>query len=76
MRMLLNVRIPHEEFNKAVKDGSMGNKLRRILEDIKPEAVYFSEQNGQRGAIPIEGAPLTLGLRGSYYPHISSLGWS
>ncbi len=22
MRMLLNVRIPHEEFNKAVKDGS------------------------------------------------------
>jgi len=27
--------------------------LRRILEDIKPEAVYFTEQNGQRGAILI-----------------------
>ncbi len=53
MRMLLNVRIPHEEFNKAVKDGSAPNKLRRILEDTKPEAVYFTEQNGQRGAILI-----------------------
>lgn len=53
MRMLLNVKIPHEEFNKAVRDGSVGRKLRRILEDTKPEAVYFTEQNGQRGAILI-----------------------
>jgi hypothetical protein len=53
MRMLLNVTIPHEEFNKAVRDGSVGNKIGRILEDTKPEAVYFTEQNGQRGAILI-----------------------
>jgi hypothetical protein len=53
MRMLLNVKIPHEEFNKAVKDGSVGNKMGQILEDTKPEAVYFTEQNGQRGAILI-----------------------
>jgi len=53
MRMLLNVKIPHEQFNKAVKDGSAGQKLRRILEDIKPEAVYFTEHNGRRGAILI-----------------------
>lgn len=53
MRMLLNVKFPHEQFNKAVKDGSVGQKIRRILDDIKPEAVYFTEQNGQRGAILI-----------------------
>ncbi len=53
MRMLLNVKFPHEQFNKAVKDGSVGQKVRHILEDIKPEAVYFTEQNGQRGAILI-----------------------
>ena len=27
--------------------------MRRILEETKPEAVYFTEQNGQRGAIMI-----------------------
>jgi hypothetical protein len=31
----------------------VGLKVRRILEDTKPEAVYFTEQNGQRGAILI-----------------------
>jgi len=53
MRMLLNIKFPHEQFNKAVNDGSVGLKLRHILEDIKPEAIYFTEQNGQRGAILI-----------------------
>ena len=53
MRMLLKTKIPNEEFNKAVRDGSVGHKLRRILEDTKPEAVYFTEQQGQRGAILI-----------------------
>ena len=53
MRMLLKVKFPHEEFNKAVRDGSVGPKVRRILEDAKPEAVYFTEENGQRGAILI-----------------------
>jgi hypothetical protein len=53
MRMLLNVKFPHEEFNQAVRDGSIGPKVRRILEAAKPEAVYFTEQNGQRSAILI-----------------------
>ena len=53
MRMLLNVKIPHEEFNKAVRDGSVGQKVRRILEDARPEAVYFTEHQGQRGAMLI-----------------------
>jgi hypothetical protein len=57
MRMLMNVKIPHQPFNAAVKDGSIGPKLNRILEAIKPEAVYFTEQNGQRGAILIVDLP-------------------
>jgi hypothetical protein len=51
--MLLNVKFPHEEFNKAIRDGTVGQKIRRILENAKPEAVYFTEQNGQRGAMLI-----------------------
>lgn len=53
MRMLLQVRIPHDAFNAAVRDGTVGEKLKRILEDTKPEAVYFMENRGQRGAILI-----------------------
>jgi hypothetical protein len=57
MRMLLKVKIPHAEFNQAVRDGTVGQKVRRILEDTKPEAVYFTEQDGQRGAILIIDLP-------------------
>ena len=53
MRTLVQVKIPHKEFNAAVKDGSAGGKLKRILEETKPEAVYFTDYNGQRGAIMI-----------------------
>ena len=57
MRMLMNVKIPHQTFNAAVKDGSAGGKLARILEAIKPEAAYFTEHNGQRGAVLIVDLP-------------------
>ena len=53
MRMLLQVRIPHEQFNAAVRNGTAGTKLNRILEETKAEAVYFTEFGGQRGAIMI-----------------------
>ena len=53
MRMLMNVTFPHELFNLAVRDGSVGGKVGRILEQLKPEAVYFTEQDGRRGAFLI-----------------------
>ena len=33
MRMLLHVKLPHEPFNTAVKDGTAGTKMRRILDE-------------------------------------------
>jgi len=57
MRMLMHVKFPHKEFNAAVQDGTVGQKLKRILEDAKPEAIYFSEYNGRRGAILIIDLP-------------------
>jgi hypothetical protein len=50
MRTILNVEIPHEPFNAAVRDGSAGATIRNILEASKPESVYFTEQDGRRGA--------------------------
>ena len=51
MRMLLHAKIPNEPFNTLVKDGTAGTKLQRILQEEKPEAVYFTEYEGHRGAI-------------------------
>lgn len=53
MRMLLNVKFPNAEFNAAVRDGSAGQKIAQILEELKPDAVYFTEQHGQRSALLI-----------------------
>jgi hypothetical protein len=53
MRLLMNVTLPHEPFNNAVRDGSAGEKLDRILKETGPEAVYFTERNGHRGGILI-----------------------
>jgi hypothetical protein len=53
----MNVRFPHEQFNAAVKDGSAASKLNRILEAAKPEAVYFTEHCGKRGAVLVVDMP-------------------
>ena len=53
MRMLIDVNFPLEPFNTLVRNGTAGHKIQQILEDIKPEAVYFSERNGKRGGILI-----------------------
>jgi len=49
MRMLMHVQFPPEPFNSAVRDGSAGPKIQKILEAIRPEAAYFSEHHGRRG---------------------------
>jgi hypothetical protein len=53
MRMIMHVSIPTDVFNAAVKDGSAGAKMQRILAQAKPEAVYFSEFDGVRTAIVV-----------------------
>jgi len=48
MRMLLTVEFPHEPFNTLVRSGEVGKIMDRILDEIKPEAAYFTEQDGTR----------------------------
>jgi hypothetical protein len=51
--MLVHVKFPHEPFNTAVRNGTVGKTIQRVLDEIKPESVNFTEYNGRRGAIMI-----------------------
>ena len=51
MKMLLTVEIPHEPFNSLVRSGKAGEMIGRILDAIRPEAAYFTEQDGTRCGI-------------------------
>jgi hypothetical protein len=62
MRILLNVSIPHEDFNAAVRDGTVGQKMERILAALKPEATYFTDQHGERSAILVVDLPDPSGI--------------
>ena len=42
MKVLQVVTFPHGDFNASVRDGSVGTKINRILESIKPESFYFT----------------------------------
>jgi hypothetical protein len=53
MRMLMTIRIPNETFNAAVRDGTAGRKTETIVQDVKPEAVYFTEMCGRRTIVMI-----------------------
>ena len=53
MRMVMHVYFPVDVFNTAVRDGSVGAKMQKILGQQKPEAAYFTEYHGQRSGILI-----------------------
>ncbi len=53
MKMLVNIVLPIEPFNSKVKDGTAGETIGRIINEIKPESIYFTNQNGGRGAVMV-----------------------
>lgn len=49
MRCLVKATIPVEAGNALVRDPQFGKRFEAIMQDIKPEAAYFSISHGQRG---------------------------
>jgi hypothetical protein len=51
--MLVRVKMPIEPFNSLVRNGTVGKLIGKIIESVKPESIYFTEIDGQRGCILI-----------------------
>jgi hypothetical protein len=81
MRFLLKVSIPTASGNARVLDGTLGQTIESILNDLKPEAAYFAEEQGNRTGfifcnikeeweIPMVAEPwfLALGAHVEFHP--------
>ncbi len=53
MKFIVEVGVPLEPFNTLVREGTAGQKIGEILEGIKPEVVYFTDNDVGRGIIMI-----------------------
>jgi hypothetical protein len=48
MRVMLKANVPTPAGNAAIEAGTMGPTMAKVIEALKPEAVYFSLDNGMR----------------------------
>ena len=62
MRTLMKVVFPHEPFNSYVRDGSINQRLNRVIAAIDPDAVYFTELEGKRAAMLVVDVPEDAGI--------------
>ncbi len=81
MRMLMQVNLPNEEFNEALKEGTAQEKIQRALEQCRPESVYFTNYDGKRCAmlivnledpskVPSLAEPWFLGFHADVHFHV------
>ncbi|WP_405949599.1 hypothetical protein OG588_27265 [Streptomyces prunicolor] len=50
MRMMLKASMDTEKGNEAIRNGTLGKLMEESLEQIKPEAAYFTADGGKRTA--------------------------
>jgi hypothetical protein len=48
MRMLLKVQMEVEAANRAIRDGSWAQTMERVMQELQPEAAYFTALDGKR----------------------------
>lgn len=53
MKFVVEVGFPTEPFNTYVRQGTAGQKLGEIMDTIKPEVVYLTDNGVGRGAMMV-----------------------
>ncbi|MBD9703533.1 DUF3303 family protein [Streptomyces caniscabiei] len=48
MRMMLKARLDTEKSNEAIRSGTLAKLMQASMEQVKPEAAYFTTDNGHR----------------------------
>jgi len=51
MRMLLKATMDNQKASEAIQDGTMGDAVQGMMEELQPEAAYFYPEDGKRTAI-------------------------
>jgi hypothetical protein len=57
MRMLVEFQCPLEPFSTLIRNGTADQAMQKALNDIKPEAAYFTATEGKRGGILVVDLP-------------------
>jgi hypothetical protein len=50
MRFLISARVPTERTNALIQEGRFPQTFQSVMEDLRPEAAYFTDMDGARGA--------------------------
>ena len=53
MRVMYKISFPPEPFNTLSRKGVVGQKIGRIVEETKPESIYFTGNRYGRGAVVV-----------------------
>ncbi|MEU5179569.1 DUF3303 family protein [Streptomyces longwoodensis] len=53
MRMLLKACMDTEKANEAVRNGTLDKLIHEVAQQLKPEAAYFTAENGRRTAFMV-----------------------
>ncbi|MCB0668202.1 MAG: panthothenate synthetase [Saprospiraceae bacterium] len=51
--MMIKFQNPIEPFNSMVRNGTAGPIISKIMDELKPESVYFTARDGCRGGVMI-----------------------
>jgi hypothetical protein len=74
MRFMLSFRVPTEKANAAIKEGTFPQTLQSILEELQPEAAYFTDVDGARGGYLIVNMDDASQLPAMAEPHFFGMG--